>query len=344
MRKRNAEYEFIRVISMIMVIGVHAFSNVSADYAAETLPGQMISTVFFLCNGLFFMLSGKFALSVNCCTWDDYKRYYLKRIGSIGIPALVCMMLRSMYNACWWWGHILSVEFLKEYIQNVLYNFSSCEYWFLYHLVGYLVAAPFIGKVLQRANRAELILFTGIGVVYNGLAVYLSAAGYSSAWTYPLGSWFVLFALGYALERILETKRQENTLLLLGLLCFAVSILLKRLGLTAGIHDRAPTYVVMVCAAFIAIKRLYRSGKMTDAIIIRIGGLSLTVYLLHMIVLYTVLPYIPQWPVIPRLAALMMATVMSALVLSYVLDRTVFCVLLWVYRKVFGLSQAPVKK
>lgn len=338
MRERNAEYEFIRVISMVFVIGVHAFHNVSADYAAGTLPGQMISTVFFLCNGLFFMLSGKFALSVNCCTWDAYKRYYLKRIGSIGIPVLVCMMLRSMYNAAWWWDHILSVEFLKEYIQNVLYNFSECEYWFLYHLVGYLAVAPFIGKVLQRANRAELILFTGIGVLYNGLTVYLSAAGYSSAWMYPLGSWFVLFALGYALEKILETKRQENILLILGLFCFAVSILLKHLGLTAGIHDRAPTYVCMTCAAFVAMKRLYRPGKIADAAMIRIGGLSLSVYLLHMIVLYNVLPYVPQWPVIPRLAALMMATVMVSLAVGFVLDRTVFCVLLWLYRKMVGLN------
>ena len=132
---------------MLLVLATHSFSTVSPNYPKESLGGMILSTVVLWCNGLFFMISGKFALSACCRTGADYRKYYLKRLGSIGIPVLLGMLLRSMYNVGGWWPeYFLSADFLKEYIQNVLYRFSSCEYWFLYELVGFLLAAPFLGK------------------------------------------------------------------------------------------------------------------------------------------------------------------------------------------------------
>ncbi len=343
MRKRDARYEFIRVLSMIFAVSVHACSNAAGYYLVDTLPGQLIGTVLYLCNGLFFMISGKFALSVSCCSLEDYKKYYLKRLGSIGIPVMICMLLRSMFNIGWWPEYFLSVEFLKEYIRNVLFQFASCEYWFLYRVVGFLAVAPFLGKMLQRMTRMELVLLTGMGIVYNGLVTYLPAAGYSLGWTFPMGDWLVLFILGYALERIVETEKEENALLILGGATYCLCMLLKRLGLTAGIHDMAPTYAILSCACFVAMKRLYRPGKIQDAVMIRIGGLAMPVYLLHMMVLYTILPHIPQWPPVPRWIALVVATLVLTLLVSYVLDRTVFAALLWLYRRITGLQPKTVR-
>ena len=343
MGKRDATYEFIRVMSMVFAVSVHACSNAAGNYLVDTLTGQLVGTLLYLCNGLFFMISGKFALSTSFRTMEDYRKYYLKRLGSIGIPVMVCMLLRSMFNIGWWPEYFLSADFLKEYLQNVLHNFASCEYWFLYRVVGFLAVAPFLGKMLQQMTKKELMLLTGVGIAYNGLITYLPALGYSFDWSFPMGDWLIYFVLGYALERIVETEQEEKRLLILGGAAWCITMLLKRLGWTAGIHDIAPTYAVLCCACFTAMKRLYHPGKIRDAVMVWMGRLTMPVYLMHMMVLYTILPYIPQWPAVPRWIALVAATLVLTLLVSYVLDRTVFAALLWLYRKVTGLQSETVR-
>ena len=153
----------------------------------------------------------------------------------------------------------------------------------------------------------------------------------------------MLFVLGYVLERVVETEKEEKYLLILGGITYCLCLLLKRVGLTAGIHDMAPTYAILSCACFVALKKLYRPGKILDAVMIALGKLAMPVYLLHMMVLYTILPYIPQWPAVPRWIALVAATLVLTLLVSYVLDKTVFAVLLWLYRRITGLQPKAVR-
>ncbi len=339
MRKRNAGYEFIRDISMLLVLATHSFSTVSPNYPKESLGGMILSTVVLWCNGLFFMISGKFALSACCRTGADYRKYYLKRLGSIGIPVLLGMLLRSMYNVGGWWPeYFLSADFLKEYIQNVLYRFSSCEYWFLYELVGFLLAAPFLGKFFQQASKGELLWFIGICYLWNSLDIILPGIGLETAWKFPFSGWLVLFVLGYAVERIAETEKEENCWMICGAVSFVITILLKYMGMESGLNGWAPTYGITVGAVFLGLKRLYRPGKILDAVVIKIGSLTLPVYLLHMIVLYSILPYIPQWPFLIRGTVLLFATAGLTLILAWVLDRTVLSGLQWLYRKLTGLQ------
>lgn len=339
MRKRDARFEFIRIVSMILVVGVHSFATVSPTYAEGSLTGRMISTFLLLSNGLFFMISGKFALSTCFRTGEDYKKYYLKRIGSIGIPVLVGMLLRSVYNVGGWWPeYYVSPEFLREYLGNVLAGFASCEYWFLYRLVGFLAAAPFLGRMLQHSGKTDLLWLVGICMFWNTLETCLPAMGYAFAWSFPLSGSLVVFVLGYALDRIVETEKEEKILLGLGCASFAVSMVLLHFGFSEGVNSTLPTYSVMVCAMFTALKKLYRPGKRLDAVVLKTGGLTMPVYLLHMIVLYSVLPYIPRWPFFFRAVALQLVTVLLTLILGYILDRTVLSGLQWLYRKLVRLQ------
>ena len=334
MRKRDVRYEFIRIFSMILVITAHALAAMFPQYAETSLAGLMLSRLVCMSNGLFFMISGKFALQVCCTTSNDYKTYYLKRFGSLGIPVLVCMLLRSMFNVGGWYpDHFLSAAFRAEHIQNVFSGFATSEYWFLYKLVGFLAIAPFVGKMLRQATKAELLWFLGLGMFWNALNTYLPAVGISFSWEYPLGGCFVLFAMGYAIEKIAETQKEENLLLLLGCISFAVSILLERIGWGAGVNDLAPTFAISVAALYVLLKRVYRPGGKLDTVVIKLGGLTMSVYLLHMIVLYTCTHYIPQWPLHLQIVTLILMTLVVTLALSYLLEKTVFAGLKWLYWK-----------
>jgi peptidoglycan/LPS O-acetylase OafA/YrhL len=339
MHKRDVRYEFIRVISMVLVIAIHSFATISPTYADSSLAGMVLSRFLFLSNGLFFMISGKFALCVCCKTGGDYGRYLLKRFGNLGIPILVCMLLRSMFNVGGWWPeYFLSLEFLKEYIQNVLSGFTSYEYWFLYKLVGFLIVAPFVGKMLQQATKSELLWFVGLGIFWNSLNIYLPEAGFSFSWEYPLDGCFVLFVLGYAIERIVETRKEENILLILGCVGFVAGIALQCAGWGAGGNDLAPTYAVSVAAMFTALKRIYRPGGKLDTVFIKLGAMTMSVYLLHMIVLHTVVPYIPQGQFCLRGSALVLVTLCITLAVGYVFEKTILSGLKWIFWKVTRLQ------
>lgn len=127
-------------------------------------------------------------------------------------------------------------------------------------------------------------------------------------------------------------------LLVLGLVCFAAAVLQQQFGFTAGVNNTAPAYAVTVCAAFTALKKCYRPGKIQDAIVTKIGALSLSVYLVHMIVLYTVLPHIPFDGFAARLLSLMFLTVTMSLLLSFLLGKTLIFALQWIYRKITRLA------
>ena len=333
MSKRDVRYEFIRTVSMLFVISAHSLAQIPGDDPAREPAWTIIATIFCLCNGLFFMLSGKFSLNARCETLGDYLRWYGKRLYSIGIPALLFMLLRTMHNSGWWPAYLRSPQLWQDYLSNILSGFRTCDYWFLYPLTGLLAAAPFLSKLLQRLSSRELLLLLGIGMGFNSLGVYLPALGLPFAGEYPLGGWFVLFLLGYTLERVVTTDRAERFVMAAGAICFVLSVVQQRLGFAPGANDLAPTYVFTCSAAFLALKRLWRSGPRRDRVILAVGQHSLSVYLCHAMILSWLEPRIPPEPWVPALVLRVLAAALLSLGAAFILDHTLL-----------ALLQAPVRR
>lgn len=332
MSKRDSRYEFIRTVSMLFVISVHAMTQIPMATPPREALLPVLSTLFCLCNGLFFMLSGKFSLNARCDSMGDYLRWYAKRLSSIGIPTLFFMLLRTMHNSGWWPAYLRSPELWRDYLHNILSGFRTCDYWFLYPLTGLLTAAPFLSKLLQRLSTRELLTLLGIGMGFNALSVYLPALGLPFAGEYPLGGWFVLFLLGYTLERAVTTPRAELAVMAAGGVCFVLSVLQQYLDFAPGVNDLAPTYVFTCAAAFLALKRIWRPGTRRDRIILAVGQHSLSVYLGHAMILSLLETRIPTENLITALLLRVLATALLSLAAAFVLDRTLL-----------ALLQAPVR-
>lgn len=344
MAKRDVRYEFIRVIAMILVIGVHSLSLISRNTPSQVLAGHMFSTLFFLCNGLFFMLSGKFSLNARCETPAQYLLWYSKRLCTIGIPVLVFMLLRTMSNSGWWPGYLRSPELWQDYVHNILSGFQGSDYWFLYPLTGLLAAAPFLSRLVQNLSRKELLFLLGVGVCINGLNTYLPALGLPFSLAFPLGDWFVMFLLGFALERVVTTRRAENWVMLLGSACFVLTIFQLWKGFAPGVHDLAPTYVPMCAGAFLALKRLYRSGERRDRLFLAAGKHSLTVYLCHSMLLTWLDGYLPRAGFLLPLLLRILSTLLVALAAAFILDHTILAWLQLPLQKLLGRIPATRHK
>lgn len=317
MKQRNAQYEFIRTVAMIQVVLLHTLNNLPQNNEAETFCFQFLTTGLLVCNGLFFMLSGKFALETRCDSWDDCRRYYLKKLVNLGLPVLLYMLLRTMYDMQW---SFTAKALVKQYIINVSDQYMYGEYWFLYFLAGMLLMAPVMGRFFREADEKTLLLVLLLGYGFNILKTYAPVKELSWNWQYPLSGWPLFFPLGLCLERLVTTRKRERIVYILSAASFVTTLVQRRLDWAPSYMDLAPTYACIVCGAFLGLKKIYRSGKWMDKVIIWMGKYSMPVYMLHYVLLHTLLKYISIPNYLAQAAVVGTLTVALSLVLGFAIN------------------------
>lgn len=75
--KRDIKYETVRVVAMLFVITIHQLDPLRLKLQ-NPITYNIFSLILMTCNGMFFMLSGKFALQFNYEKEGCYKKYYKK--------------------------------------------------------------------------------------------------------------------------------------------------------------------------------------------------------------------------------------------------------------------------
>ena len=105
--RRLFEYDFTRVMAMICVIAVHALVVIDFSDKISLLYFNIMQAIFFSCNGIFFMISGKFALASR----QTYASYYYKKFVTIGVPMLIFFssghcILRGIHRLIIYFYHI----------------------------------------------------------------------------------------------------------------------------------------------------------------------------------------------------------------------------------------------
>lgn len=277
---RDTAYEKIRVIAMILTIAVHCSGSLEKETVSEQYLYDILSTIFFTCNGLFFMLSGKFALAAKCESFNEYYRYYTKKILTLIIPILFYMFLRTIYDNGL---GFLQLSFWKTYIKNVLSGYAGNEYWFLYTIMGLILLAPFLNKMVRGLKKGEIYLFLSFCLLYNATITYGPYFNLSFSWNFIFGSWVFYFFLGYLLEKIIDTPKKENLIILMGILSLVITFIQKQGDYIKHIHDLAPTFTFIVCAMFFLLKKGHhiKNNTFLNTLIIKCGRYSLAVYMVH---------------------------------------------------------------
>jgi len=93
-KTRVFEYDFIRCIACFFVVAVHCLTIIDFTDAFSLFYFQTMQAVFFTGNAIFFMLSGKFALSPK----RDLGKYYKGKVKTIFIPLLIFFLIRTVYE------------------------------------------------------------------------------------------------------------------------------------------------------------------------------------------------------------------------------------------------------
>lgn len=278
---RLLEYDFIRVVAMVFVIGVHTMARMTFSGGAA-LYQNVAQSLLFTCNGLFFAISGRFAL----VPVDSYRRYYVKKAITLGIPVLFCFFLRTVFLMVWGQGYWAGAEeIFTQFLINIMGGLKDTEYWFLFFLMGNLAAAPLIARAFCESGGKTCRVFLLVGMVYHGFLLTAQMLGLPFGYGYLFSGWSFYFYIGVCAERCIPEKKLP-WLWAVAAGCLVLNTLLKSAGYTNGAHDLSPVFTGIVLGMYFLLRRVgqqIKSPWMTG-IVRFLAKHSLSVYLVHSMV------------------------------------------------------------
>ena len=321
---RDYKFEFIRVLAIFLVVGSHSLNVLQPDGTAfKDFCIKLISTCFVTCNALFFFISGKFALQKKVED-GEYTNYYSKKFFHVIFPVLVYMVIYTIYDV---WSKTHSLEGIgKTIIDNIIFNYNAGHhFWFMYVIVGHLMLAPFMAKILVGLSRREAMIFVGIGILYNTAYAYTPLfTQVPVAWVYPLGLWAIYFYLGGCYDKIIQTDRDRKIILILGTAGLII-IFLKMYfsSYQSFICDLMPSFTFFSLMVYQILQKFHTDNKKIQSFIIFLGKRAFGVYLFHIIVIWEVLPslsFTTTYPNVISLFAVMVIVFIISIIVSYLIE------------------------
>lgn len=285
-REREIRYDVIRVVAMLFVIAVHVNPK---PFNAMPWFRDVFEYIIYTCNGMFFMLSGFFNMKKPFSTKEEYAIYYKKKFVTIFLPYVLMTFLLYGYEFYQSGREFQLRLYIEETINQLTAGNSEQHLWFMYSLIGLLLSAPFLSKMLHAMSDWEVKLLFGISIGWNAVSIYLIN---DLGWNFHYGkwimaSWTIYFFLGYFHHRFV---REENKKIwyLLGIAGFLVTVLWQYLLPFENHSDKdfAPAYTFFVMGMYTF---LQYEGKRFWGFFRRIltfcAKHSFTVYLIHYLVL-----------------------------------------------------------
>lgn len=286
--ERNINCDLIRVICMLFVIGIHT----DRSFIKNPLLDVIVNTLLFTCNGMFYMLSGRFNLQKDFSHKGAYKKYYVNKVITILFPYLLltCVLsLWDMLDAGTWNG---IATYIKGTYTSLMNTNSTIHLWFMYPLIGMLLGAPFMAKMLYYMSDWELNLLFGIGIGWNIVSIYLTLdfeVGFLySGWM--LSGWVMLFFLGYYCSRIVNNTNKKF-LYLLGAIGGLITVWGKYFIPDRYYNslDLAVAFIGFTMAFYTFLdKEILIKNTYAKKVILFLAKYSFTIYMLHWHVLFKI--------------------------------------------------------
>lgn len=283
---RDVNLDLIRVIAMIFVIMIHI---PVVPFQKDTLIYQMFRSLFLVCNCLFFMLSGYFNLSYEFHNKNDYKIYYFKKFLSVFFPFLFLSFLIFLWDFYVIPHKKFSYLLFWQFYQYFMGDKISVHLWFMYPLIGFLISAPFIGKMLQRLSNWELNLLFTIAIMWNIISIYfgsnLGTDFLYSGWL--LSGWMFTFFAGYYCKRIIH-ENNKNKFYFMGILGFCGTVLGNYFFSEHFYHanDFSILFIFFSIAIFVFIKNEIKIKR------------SFVKKIIHFLAKYSFLVYLYHWNIL----------------------------------------------
>lgn len=324
-KPRDYKFELIRVLAIFAVIGVHTVGILLPDGTAlRQFSIYFMGALFALGNGLFFMMSGKFALR-NTLREDKYGDFYFKKFVYLILPLLIYMFLYSVGDL--WENTGSFAGFFKKAVVDMTHNYSyGSHFWFMFSLVGFILLSPFIARSLEGLSKKGALILIGMGFAFNAVYAYTPYfTGNTFSWTYPYSMWTTFFLMGGCFDKIVTTSLDKKIVVVLGVLGLAI-ILLKDyfFSYKQFIYDLAPSYPCYVIMVYFLLQQIDIKNEKIQSVIRFVGKRTFGIYLIHFAVIkffYSHIAFASSYiSGVPYLLYVMVVIFLISMVLSYLFE------------------------
>lgn len=322
-KERNFGLDLVRVMAMVFVVAVHSLCVIDWESRSSGWYALAAYSLFFSANALFFILSGK----LNLRERDESKlgTYYYRKVRAILVPIVIFFLIRSIYDC---FPELSFGSVARAFVYGAIGGFANIEYWFMFTLFGFLMAAPFLAPIFAKMGSVAAKVFIGLGIGFHALQFVAENLGYSFGWGYPFEGFIFVFCLGALVNRFVITWRREKILYLVSLTCFVLAVLLKYFGWSVYVHDQSPLYTIYSVGLFVLISK--RGGALAEAwsakvkaCITKVAEHSFSVYMIHMMVLMPCASWFCGFYGVASIGAqvgLTMVTLALSLALAFIAD------------------------
>lgn len=266
----QTSYGVLRILACCLVI-IHHFDATIPDAPSQRVIA-LVDNLTMINNGLFFMLSGKFALERF---QGKILSYYYKRFVKIVLPYLIINCILNITQ-----GYTFG-EYLSRLRRGEVYN------WFVYAVVGFYLVAPFFYYMFHDMSEKYKILFLLALLIYTAMNFVNGSFGgvFYTASNQFFGT-ISFFFLGYLVDNIRILKKYRGALIIAGIISACISSYEAAFmpGFNPNLYGLCVTRICMCIAVYVLVcwnkPNKESSGKYRKCVKF-LADLTYYVYLLH---------------------------------------------------------------
>ncbi len=301
-QKRNYYFDILKIFSIMAVVLIHSSSK-SVENATEFSNPDFFFAVLYNAVSrfgvpVFAMVSGALMLSESKTieTKDIYKKY-VKNI------VLVFLFWSALYTYVFKWNIPVSKGQEVKFEKLILYFFEGHYHmWYLYMLIGLYIATPILRQFVKKDNVKSVKYFLTVGFIVQGIVPFvlqlhkdlfevdLYGVYNDLSFNTFLGYSFY-YVLGWYLHNVELTKKQRQTLYILGVAGLIFTVIFTYLMS----NDMGKTYmlayrnfffnnVLFSSAVFVFIKSKFSKVQFSEKkakVLSTLSSLTFGVFIIH---------------------------------------------------------------
>lgn len=174
-------------------------------------------------------------------------------------------------------------ELWNSFWNKFFFENHTTHLWFMYALIGMLLCAPFLARMLKQMTDFELHLLVALMFIWSSFKIILFAdildkSFVFNSWIFE--GWIVYFILGFWCDKI---KKHVSLFVGAGGIALVLTVLQKQFCERAqNIYDLSPLYALLVVGVYLFVERVcIVKSEWAKALISVIAKYSFAIYIVH---------------------------------------------------------------
>ena len=301
--KRIIWMDFIRVISMFMVLMIHVRSAFDLKTDAAV---QFYCAFLRPCVPLFIMISGALLLPLK----TDSTKFFKRRFTRVLIPflawSIIYVFLPTPAKGISFGGieNSLTNSSLSPIVKSLLmipinFTWTNVHFWFIYTIIGLYLFMPIISPWLEKASKRNIEIFLilwGTTLFIPYLKIYFPQIQGECDWNefgmmYYFSGYLGYLILGYYLRKYNKLKPLTNfsIALILIIIGFLPTYFGLKYSITTGgnveffINNLTINVALFTFGCFMIMQTISLKDGIVKKIIIELSKFSYGIFLVHYI-------------------------------------------------------------